>query len=263
MFITSMENAFSLSGKNAIVTGGSKGIGLGIAHAFAQQGANVAIFARDEVTGLKVAKEFSETYKGKYIFYKADIANMQSCKAAVAGAVADFGNIDILVNNAGVATVGNILDMDEELSDWFKCIDIDLNGAVRMSYYVGKHMRDAGRGGRIINITSNAGEMCSKTVNMTTYCSAKSGLNLFTKGLALELAPFGIRVNAIAPGFTHSNFTGDMPDEVIAMMAKAIPVGRYGQPIEIGALATYLASPASENMTGAVLTIDGGHSLAI
>lgn len=263
MVITSMENAYSLKGKNAIITGGNKGIGYGISTAFAQQGASIAIMARDEVTGKKVVDELTEKYGGKYAFYKLDISSMENCKTAVEKAIADFGNIDILVNNAGIGPTGNVLDMDENMTDWFKCMDIDLNGAVRMTYHAGKHMRDFGKGGRIINITSNAGEVCSKSVNMAAYCTAKAGMNMFTKGMACELARFGIRVNAIAPGFTYSNLLGDMPEFVLDGLKKSIPVGRLGQPIEIGALATYLASDASDNMTGAVLTIDGGHSLAI
>lgn len=262
MYITSMENAFCIKGKNAIVTGGNKGIGEGIATAFAQAGANVAIFARDAASGAKVVEELGQ-FGGKYKFYQVDIGSMESCKAAVEGVVADFGGIDILVNNAGVGTVGNLLDQTDELKDWFKCLDIDLSGAVRMMYLVGKHMRDSGKGGRIVNITSNAGEVASKTVNMTFYCSAKAGLNHFTKAIALEFAPYGIRVNAIAPGYTYSNLLANMAPEVQEIMQKTIPVGRFGRPLEIGALATFLASPASDDITGAVITIDGGHSLAI
>lgn len=257
-----MENAFSLNGKNAIITGGNKGIGLGIASAFAQQGANVAIMARDEVTGKTVVKEFNEKYDGKFAFYKLDISNMENCREAVKQAVSDFGHIDILVNNAGFGPNGNLLDMDEEMSDWFHCMDVDLNGVVRMTYVVGKIMRDQGRGGKIINISSNAGEICSRDVNMVAYCTAKAGVNMFTKGIALELAKFGIRVNAIAPGYTRSNML-DLPEPVEKALSMAIPVKRFGEPIEIGALATYLASDASDNVTGVVVTIDGGHSLAI
>jgi NAD(P)-dependent dehydrogenase (short-subunit alcohol dehydrogenase family) len=268
-----MENAFSLKGKNAIITGGNKGIGEGIAAAFAQQGASVAIFARDVKSGEKVIGELAAVNPGgKYKFYKADVSNFEDARAAVKSVVADYGSIDILVNNAGIASTGNLLDMDENLSEWFKCINIDLNGGVHMTYLVGKLMRERGAGGKIINITSNAGEHASKSVNMTTYCSAKAALNMFTQGVALEFAPYGITVNAIAPGFTVSNIGSDADSPPISeeekkkgqeMLASVIPTGRLGQPIEIGALATYLASPASNQMTGAILTIDGGHSLGI
>jgi NAD(P)-dependent dehydrogenase (short-subunit alcohol dehydrogenase family) len=136
MYITTMENAFSLAGKNAIITGGSKGIGFGIATAFAQQGANIAIMARDEAGGKKAADELSSKYPGIYRYYKCDIADMKICKSAAESAIADFKYIDILVNNAGIAITGNLLDMDEDIKPWLDCINVDLNGAVRMSYFV-------------------------------------------------------------------------------------------------------------------------------
>ena len=157
-----MENAFSLSGKNCIVTGGNKGIGLGIATAFAHQGANVIIMARDEKSAKEVVDDFKGKYSGTFAFYKTDIADFTNCKQSVAAAIQDFGSIDVLVNNAGIGVVGDLLDMDEELTDWFRCQDVDLNGAVRMTYLVCKHMRDMGKGGRIINITSNAGAICNQ-----------------------------------------------------------------------------------------------------
>lgn len=258
-----MENAFSLKGKNAVVTGGNKGIGLGIVTAYAQQGANVAILARDEASGNAVAADLSAKYEGKFVFYKTDITDFQNCKASVSNIISEFGNIDILVNNAGVAAAGKFLDMDEDLSNWYHCIDVDLNGAARMSYLVAKLMRDEGKGGRIINISSNAGEICNKPNTMISYSVAKAGLNRFTKYLAYELAEYGIRVNAIAPGYTYSNLSVNMGEDLLKEINSKIPAGRFGQAIEIGALATYLGSNASDIMTGAVLTIDGGYSLAI
>jgi NAD(P)-dependent dehydrogenase (short-subunit alcohol dehydrogenase family) len=153
VFMKSMDNAFSLKGKNTIVTGGAKGIGLGITEAFAHQGANVAIFARDDKAAGEVIKSYSAKYEGKFTFYKTDIADMKSVKDAVARYVADNGRIDVLVNNAGIGTAGRFIDMDEELTDWFDCFNVDLHGAARMSYHVVKHMMASGKGGHIINIT--------------------------------------------------------------------------------------------------------------
>jgi len=265
MYIKTMENAFSLAGKNAVITGGSKGIGFGIATAFAQQGANIAIMARDESGGKKAAEELSSKYPGTYRYYKCDIADTASCKAAAESAIKDFGSIDILVNNAGIAVTGNLLDMGEDLKPWLDCINVDLIGAIRMSYFIGKHMKESGRGGKIVNISSNASESPSRSVNMTAYCAAKAGVNLFTKGFALEMAPYNVRVNAIAPGFTISNFIGNIPEDVVDSMpmAQEIPIKRLGRPLEVGALAVFLASPAADNITGEGVFIDGGHSLAI
>ena len=198
MAIESMENAFCLKGKTAVVTGGAKGIGLGISTALAQSGANVAIFARDEKSCEDVVKEFREKYDGTFAYYKTDITNHQNCVDSVAAVIRDFGSVDILVNNAGIGTVGSLLDMEEDLASWFECFDTDLHGAVRLCYLFARHFRDTGKGGRIINITSNAGEIVNSPF-ITAYASAKAALNLFTRVIAAELAPYNIRVNAIAP----------------------------------------------------------------
>jgi NAD(P)-dependent dehydrogenase (short-subunit alcohol dehydrogenase family) len=260
MFIKSMENAFSLKGKNAIVTGGNKGIGLGITQALAHQGANVAIFARDEASAVDVISDLNKKYDGKFAFYKTDISDMDNCRESVNRCIKGFQSIDILVNNAGIATGGNLLDLEEDLSSWFRCFDVDMYGAVRMCYLVCKHMRDMGKGGRVINITSNAGEICNKP-SLTSYAAAKAALNHFTRCIAAELAEYGIRVNAIAPGFTFSNFSKNIPEEYYKIMCETIPIGRFAEAIEIGALAAFLASDASDAMTGSILTMDGGYGL--
>ena len=263
MYITSMEHAFSLDGKNAIVTGGNRGIGLGITTAFAHHGANVAILCRDEASAIKVIKDLNGGYPGKFKFFKCDVTDIEDCKASVDGVIDEFGTIDILVNNAGAGFGGPILDMDDELSEWFNCFDLDLHGAMRMSYLVGKHMRDAGKGGRVINITSNAGAIVNKPMPMAPYSCAKAALNMLTKHLAHEWAGYGIRVNAIAPGYTFSDMSKKFDEASFKHMCEKIPAGRFGEAIEIGALAVYLASNASDIMTGAILTADGGYSLAI
>ena len=258
-----MENAFSLSGKNAIVTGGNRGIGLGITTAFAHHGANVAILCRDETSARKVIDDLSGKYPGNFSFFKCDISDYSNCKTAVKDVIDQFGSIDILVNNAGIGVLGNLLDMDEDLAPWFNCFDVDLHGALRMSYQVGKHMRDAGIEGRIINISSNAGAMVNKPLPMPAYSCAKAALNQLTKHLAHELARYGIRVNAIAPGYTFSDLAKNLDEAAYKSLCEKIPIGRFAEAIEMGALAVYLAGSASDAMTGQVLTIDGGYTLAI
>ena len=261
--IEALEGAFCLKGKTAIVTGGNRGIGLGIATAFAQQGANVAVMCRNRESGEAAVKDLSEKYEGRFAYYELDISSMQMCRDAVAACIADFGGVDILVNNAGVAVAGPVLDMDEDLTDWFRCIDIDLNGAMRMCYLVGRHMRDRGAGGKIINITSNSGAIINKPVTFAPYHAAKAALNHLTRDLAVEWGPYGINVNAIAPGYTFSTLTDRMPKEMYESLVEKIPMGRFGQAIEIGALAVYLASEASNMVTGVIVTADGGYSLAV
>ncbi len=263
MPITSTKDAFSIAGKKAIVTGGAKGIGLGIATAFSEQGCQVAIIGRDAETGERIAAELTAKNPGKVVFYKGDMSQTAACKEVVEKILADFGEIDILVNNAGVGPNGGFLDQDEDLSTYFRCIDVDQNGVARMTYFVGRHMRERGKGGKIINISSNAGAVASRAVWMASYCTAKAAVNMFTKAMAVELAEHHICVNAIAPGYTYSNLFNGLPQETIDGIAASIPTKRMGQAIEIGALAVYLASPAADQVTGTVVTIDGAHSLGI
>ena len=261
MHITTMDQAFSLSGRTAIVTGGNRGIGLGISTALAHHGANVAILCRDEASANEVVTDFSGKYKGRFKFFRCDVTDNEECKTAVAGVIAEFGSVDILVNNSGAGFGGDILDMDEDLSAWYNCFDLILHGHVRMCYLVGKHMRETGKGGRVINITSNAGAIVNKPFPLTPYSCAKAALNQLTKCLAHEWAKYGIRVNAIAPGYTHSNMSKNMNEQTTKVLLDKIPVGRFGEAIEIGALAVFLSSPGSAHITGEVITIDGGYSL--
>ncbi|MDR3209985.1 MAG: SDR family oxidoreductase [Oscillospiraceae bacterium] len=262
--IEAMKDAFALTGKNAIVTGGNRGIGLGIVQAFAQQGANVAIFARDAKAAQAVLDELTAQYPGgKFAFYATDISGTENCKTSVEAFVRDFGGIDILVNNSGIGPIGGLLDMPEDLSPWTTCLDIDLTGALRMCYFVGRHMRARGKGGRIINISSNAGSLVNKPQILSAYSVAKAGINMLTKNLAVEMGPFGVTVNAIAPGFTWTAFMNLMSEPERKENTAKMPVGRFGTALEIGALATYLASEASEMVTGMICTIDGGYSLAV
>ena len=258
--ITSMKNAFDLSGKNVIVTGGNRGLGFGIASAMAQSGCNVAILCRDSKKAAEALDELKQ-YAGTYRSYSCDVTKPESVREAVAAVVADFGNIDILVNNAGVSCTKALLDMDEDLSDWYKVVNTDLNGCVHMTYEVAKRMRDAGKGGSIINITSNAGFMVNHGQPMSPYSCAKAAMNHFTRCMACELAPYDIRVNGIAPGFTNSELSVHIPPDNLVRINQQAVAGRFGEPIEIGALAVYLASPAAAQVTGTVQVIDGGYML--
>ena len=256
--ISSMELAFSLKGKTAIVTGGNRGIGLGISRAFAQQGANVIIMCRSADEAEKVVADLRAEYAGKFAFYQTDMAAPENCRVSVAQAIADFGRIDILVNNAGITATLPIFDMDEDLTLLHRTIDIDVYGPIQMAYIVGKHMREVG-GGKIINVTSMSGTIVNKPQKMSDYQAA---MNQFTRCAAYEWAEFGINVNAIAPGFTYATHTKTMSQELIDLLIEKTPAGRFGQAIEIGGLAVYLASEASDMVTGAIYTMDGGYSLA-
>lgn len=259
--ITSMERAFDLKGKNALITGGNRGLGLGIAIAMSQSGADIAIFCRDSAKANEALAKL-EPYGGKYESYFCDIKDIKSVRDAVAEGYKSFSNFDILVNNAGISCFNEFLNMDEDLTDWYDVVNTNLNGTVHMTYEVGKRMRDGGKGGSIINITSNAAFIVNKTQPMSPYHSAKAATNHFTRCMAVELGKYDIRVNAIAPGFTHSELSKFIPKDEFAYIINQMPARRFGEPIEVGAMAVYLASPASAQVTGAVLVIDGGYMLS-
>ena len=259
--ITSMKNAFDLTGKNAVITGGNRGLGLGIALAMAQCGANVAILCRDKAKADAALEELKQ-YGGKYANFDCDVTDLKSVRAAAEQVTAQFGPVDILVNNAGVSCVNELLDMDEELTDWYQVVNTDLNGTVHMTYEFGKRMRDAGRGGCIINIASNAAFIVNKTQAMSPYSSAKAAVCHFTHCMAVELGKYNIRVNAIAPGFTNSELSKFIPKDMFDYINNQMPLGRFGEPIEVGALAVFFASPAAAQITGTVQVIDGGYILS-
>ncbi|HHX74621.1 MAG TPA: SDR family oxidoreductase, partial [Firmicutes bacterium] len=224
--------------------------------------ANVAIMARAENVAQETLGELA-AWGGTHRFYKGDVTDFAAAKAAVEQAVKDFGKIDILVNNSGIARVGPVLEMDESLQDWYDVINVNLNGVLMMSYLVGKHMRDSG-GGTVINISSNAAQMVNVPIPHSAYSTAKAGVDRLTKMLAVEWAPHKIRVNAIAPGYTYSDLMqkGEEHAGFYQEILAKTPTGRFGEPIEVGALAVFLASEAAAQITGIVATIDGGYSLA-
>ena len=258
--ITGMKNAFDLSGKTAVITGGNRGLGFGIAQAMAESGANIAILCRATKKAAEAVEALS-VFGGTYRSFSCDVTSLPSVRAAVEAVCEAFGGIDILVNNAGVSCTKALLDMDEDLTDWYKVVNTDLNGCVHMTYEAAKRMRDAGKGGCIINITSNAGFMVNHGQPMSPYSCAKAAMNHFTKCMAVELGEYDIRVNGIAPGFTNSELSVHIPKENLSYINKQTVAGRFGEPIEVGALAVFLASPAAAQITGTVQVIDGGYML--
>ena len=259
-FINSMKEAFDLTGKNAIVTGGNGGIGLGIAKALAECGANVAILCRNMEKAENALNQL-KSFDVKSQAFSCDILDPESIRIAVDGVCSAFGEINILVNNSGIGGVGDLLDMEQGLPTYHEVINTDLLGMVHMTYEVGKRMRGAGKGGAIVNITSNAGFIVNKGVTMTPYSVAKAGANQFTRCAAAELGAYDIRVNGIAPGYTRAGFGENPSQELIDLVNFQQPLKRMGEAIEIGATAVFLASPASAHITGEVIIVDGGYTL--
>lgn len=260
MPITSLKNAFDVKGFNVLVTGGTQGLGYAVAEGYAELGANVGFTGRTEEKGKKAAAELQAKYPDvKVRFYQADQTVQVDAQAAVDAFAGDFGTIDVLVNNAGCGGGADAIGyLDNNFENWHKVIALDLTAYFMMSVMAAEKMRETG-GGSIINITSNAGLVVNKPQKMVNYSTAKAGANHMTEMLAWEWAEYHIRVNAIAPGYFKTALEiADLADEWLKMT----PTGRFGEPVEVAALAVYLGAPASEQMTGAILVIDGGYQLA-
>lgn len=255
----SISELMDLSGKVAVVTGGSVGIGFAIAERFAEAGAKVLIGSKDASAGEAAAKKISGN------FISTDVSDESQVKAMVAKAVGEFGGVDILVNNAGIYPEKPVLESAKE--DFEKIIHVNLMGAFFAAKAVASQMIAQGRGGKIINITS-IDALHPSEVGLAFYDASKHGLWGFTKNLALELAPHHIWVNAIAPGgvLTPGIGFGTMPQaEFDAMMEpylKKIPMHRFADADEVGKVALFLASDLSSYMTGSQIVVDGGTLLA-
>ena len=261
-----MKDAFSVKGKNVFITGGHTGIGLGITKAFAEMGANVIIMGRNADEGERAATEIEREHGVKCRFYKGDLTSDSDPKRVVEESFAQFGSIDVLVNNSGIVRWFESIEADKNnFADWLDVIKLDMTAVFVLSVFVAKKMRDTG-GGAIINITSNAGEIVNTPQTTVSYSASKAGVNHMTRMLAHEWAQYKIRVNAVAPGYTESNLGSSQDPVQYAKMnsvwMEKTPTHRRNRPIEIAAAVVYLASEAAEQITGEVLTVDGGYKLA-
>jgi len=252
---------FSLKGKTAIVTGGSRGIGKAIALGFAKAGARVALTSR-KMNDLEVNAAEIKSFGGEGLPVQAHLGKMDEINRMVNTVVDEFGRIDILVNNAGTSPgMGTVLDADERL--WETIMNLNLKGLYFTSQAVAKVMKKQG-GGKIINVASIDGFVPEPGVSF--YSISKAGVRMITKAFAVELAPFNIHVNTIAPGpistkLLDSHWFQFRPEEFRKQkeeLAKMIPMGRIGEPDEIVGAAIYLASDASSYTTGTEIVIDGG-----
>lgn len=246
---------FRLDNKVALITGGSKGLGQAMALALAQAGCDLVITSRSESDLQGVAQSIRDGTGRKVVPVAANVRSWEDAQRVVATALDSFGKLDILVNNAGMNNRKAIHEMRVE--EFGELIDVNLTGMFRMSKAVAETFM-AQKSGRVINLSSMLDHVTIP--GRTGYSSSKGGVLMFTKTLALEWAPLGIRVNAVSPGPFATPMNQallDDPERNEEFLQK-LPVGRWGKPYEIGAAAVYLASEASDFMTGSTLYIDGG-----
>ena len=240
-----------LAGKSALVTGASSGLGRHFAQMLAAHGARVVAAARrkDELDALVA------TLPGGASAVALDLRDA----AAVEKAMAALGPLDIVVNNAGIAHTTPALDLSED--DWQRVLDTNLSGAFRVTRGAARALRDAKRGGAIVNVASVLGYRVAKQV--PAYVAAKAGLIRLTEALALELAPLGIRVNALAPGYVETDLNRDfLHSPAGETMVKRVPLRRFGVPADLDGALLLLASDAGRYVTGTTIVVDGGHILS-
>lgn len=243
---------FDLTGQVAVVSGAGRGIGHDLARALAACGALVLGGVREPEAA---AVAWAAPGGGRVLPLRLDVTDAAASRAAIDAAVLDHGRIDILVNNAGLGANHDAVDVTE--SDWDEMMAVNLKGVFFTSQAVGRHMIKRGYG-RIVNLSSQAGLVGIR--RHAVYSASKGGVNMLTKVLALEWAPFGVTVNAIAPTWIYTPGTSERLDDpaFLAQVLANIPIGRVGTTADVAAAVVFLASRAAGLVTGAILPVDGG-----
>ena len=245
-----------LSDSTAIVTGAGSGIGQAIAMGFAREGARVSC-ADIRSERAEASAERIRAAGGEALAITVDVSERQQVEAMLACTLECFGDVDVLVSAAGISTRDQFLDVTDE--DWDRVIAVNLKGLFLCGQVVGRHMAKRGRGA-IINITSQLEEVAQP--HCTPYLASKGGGRMLTKGMAVDLAPSGVRVNALAPGLTNTNLSPRDTEEgrkYTAETVRHIPMGRPAEPEEMAGAAIYLASGEASYVTGSTLVVDGGY----
>ena len=242
-----------LKGKNAIITGASRGIGKGIATIFAQNGANVAFTYSSSSDAAKSLEKELKSYGTNIKSYQSNAASFDDSQKLIDNVLEDFGSIDILINNAGITKDNLLMRMQE--SDFDIVIDVNLKSVFNMTKAVQKTMLKQ-RKGSIINMSSVVG--VKGNAGQSNYAASKAGIIGFSKSIALELGSRNIRCNVVAPGFIETEMTAKLNEDTVNEWRKGIPLKRGGTPQDIANTCTWLASDLSSYVTGQVINVDGG-----
>ena len=248
---------FSLQGKTALVTGGSRGLGRAIAQALGEAGAAVAVTARTDESAQAAAAELADL--GIRSFgVRLEVSDADDVERAVETVSSQFGEIDVLVNNAGISIGGAAFEAPDTV--WHEVMSTNVDGVWYCSRAVGRRMRERG-GGTIVNIGSMSAEIVNQPRWQVSYLTSKAAVHQMTKGLAAEWAPYGIRVNAVAPGYFLTEMSPVDQPEYKPWCVDPAAMKRPGLPEELGPVVIFLAGEASSFMTGSVVTVDGGYTL--
>lgn len=242
-----------LTGKTAIVTGGSRGIGRAVSLLLAREGANVAIVYAGNTAAAEETKQQAEALGAAAAVFQCDVADEQAVADMVKAVKTQFGSVDILVNNAGITRDGLLMRMKE--ADWQAVLDTNLTGVYHCTKAVSKLMMKQ-RHGAVINLSSVVGE--TGNAGQANYAAAKAGIIGFTKAVAKELASRNIRVNAVAPGYVETDMTAGLPASAKEDMLRSIPLGRPATADDVAQAVLFLASDQACYITGQVLNVDGG-----
>lgn len=246
--------ALDIQGKCILITGASSGLGAHFAECMAASGGKVVLVAR-RTDNLETLRDTIIEQGGQAFAVAMDVCNQSNIQQAIAQIESEFAPVDVLVNNAGIALTKTFLDTNNE--DWRCLLDTNLIGLANVARHVAQSMKDRGQGGSIINVGSILGV---RPGNMAAaYATTKAGVIHLSRGMAIELARYNIRVNALLPGFIPTELT-DMDEHALRRLEKHIPQSRVGAPQDLEGALMLLASDASNYMTGSTITVDGGHS---